>query len=234
MLVTKSAVFLQVPKTAGTWLAHVLEPILIDKLEEFAIPTEIKHLPVYGWVRNPWEWYASFYDYQRSGSDEYDRKSKSVYKAFGKKEVAFDEFLKQLLAPTTDYINRIINWEKIEVMQDPQLAENGNRFKIYSGLEIFILWKDNPIPLLKHMHQTWLTPATRIYKVDNIRTDLIEILKDLNLLTEELESRILKEPARNESVLHNYTDYYTEETRQLVYNEHRDFIEKYNYKFGME
>jgi hypothetical protein len=231
MLVTKNAVFLQLPKTAGTWLAHVLEPILIDKLEEFVVPAEFKHLPVYGWVRNPWEWYASFYDYQKSGTDEYNRQSKSVYKAFGKSEVGFDEFVKQLLSPSPDYISRIINWEKIEVMQDPQLAENGNRFKVYSGLEIFILWKNNPIPLLKHMQQTWLAPATHILQIDTIRTDLVDILKNINLLTDELESRILTEPARNESVLHNYSDYYTDETRQLVYNEHKEFIETYNYKF---
>lgn len=68
MLVTKDFVFLHMLKTGGTWIREVFAAEAIpNDLPKHAIanriPTEHRHKPRLGFVRNPWDWYVSLYEY---------------------------------------------------------------------------------------------------------------------------------------------------------------------------
>jgi len=70
VLIYDSFVFVHMPKTAGTFLAEALSEDLyppVDRLEPHtgwdAIPTSAAGLPGLMYVRNPWDWYVSWYHF---------------------------------------------------------------------------------------------------------------------------------------------------------------------------
>ena len=79
MVITKHFVFLHMPKTGGTFVekacgAHLpREWIATTSLHRHApweeIPERYQGLPVFFLVRNPWDWYVSWFDRVTSAAD---------------------------------------------------------------------------------------------------------------------------------------------------------------------
>jgi hypothetical protein len=72
MLVTNHFVFIHTSRTGGTFLNKlILEHVPGARMLQYHghlgdLPEEFSHLPVIGFVRNPWDWYVSMYfDYRR-------------------------------------------------------------------------------------------------------------------------------------------------------------------------
>jgi len=73
MLVTPHFVFIHIPKTGGRFCRrHIVEfacPVLHrGKLHEPAsrMPNQYRKLPIIAFVRNPWDWYVSWYFHMRN------------------------------------------------------------------------------------------------------------------------------------------------------------------------
>ncbi len=72
VIVTKHFVYVHTSRTAGTFLNKlILEHAPDAQMIQYHghlrdLPREYAHLPVIGFVRNPWDWYvAMFFDYRR-------------------------------------------------------------------------------------------------------------------------------------------------------------------------
>ncbi len=72
MIVTDHFVYIHTSRTAGTFLNKlILEHVPGAQMIQYHghlgdLPSEYSHLPVIGFVRNPWDWYVSmFFDYRR-------------------------------------------------------------------------------------------------------------------------------------------------------------------------
>ena len=67
MLVTDKFVFVHLPRSGGTFVSEVIRKFFPSAheigyhLPRVLLPREYSHLPVLGGVRNPWEFYASWY-----------------------------------------------------------------------------------------------------------------------------------------------------------------------------
>src|SRR5688500_9489995 len=76
MLVTDQFVFLHLPRAGGTFVYEIVKKFFPSAHEigyhfpRELLPREYSHLPVLGTVRNPWEFYVSWYHYHHS-SDTY-------------------------------------------------------------------------------------------------------------------------------------------------------------------
>ena len=72
MLVTDKFVFIHLPRAGGTFVHDVVKKFFPSvreigyHLPRELLPKEYSHLPVLGTVRNPWEFYASWYQHQHS------------------------------------------------------------------------------------------------------------------------------------------------------------------------
>jgi hypothetical protein len=67
VFVTRDFVFLHVPKTGGTYVRTHLPEVLYETQHGGIkdIPSEFQGLPKYAVVRNPWDWYVSWWTYSR-------------------------------------------------------------------------------------------------------------------------------------------------------------------------
>jgi hypothetical protein len=65
VLITDRFVVLQIPKTGGWWLRQVLEPLVVEPRPDHGfwseLPAEYATLPQLAVVRNPWDWYVSWW-----------------------------------------------------------------------------------------------------------------------------------------------------------------------------
>ena len=72
MIVTDHFVYIHTSRTAGTFLNKlIIEHVPGAQMLQYHghlrdLPDKYSHLPVIGFVRNPWDWYVSmFFDYRR-------------------------------------------------------------------------------------------------------------------------------------------------------------------------
>ena len=69
MIVTDKFVFVHLPRSGGTFVSDVIRKFFPSAheigyhLPRELLPKEYSHLPVLGTVRNPWEFYVSWYYY---------------------------------------------------------------------------------------------------------------------------------------------------------------------------
>ena len=75
MLVTPRFVFIHIPKTAGRFCRHqIVEhagPVLYRgglHAPIIRLPQQFDHLPIVSFVRNPWDWYVSWYFHMRDNN----------------------------------------------------------------------------------------------------------------------------------------------------------------------
>jgi hypothetical protein len=102
VLITPYFVFVHVPKTGGIWLKGVLPrdwwvQALDAHTERWRVPKEYADLPVLAFVRNPWDWYVSLYEYGRRlevGEDD------QVHSLFFNGD-SFESFLNEALSTRT-------------------------------------------------------------------------------------------------------------------------------------
>ena len=74
MIVNKDFVFIHIPKTGGTWLTrgisqspqHRSQVQIAPHAPLGLIPENFEHLPAWACVRNPWDWYVSWYEFSRA------------------------------------------------------------------------------------------------------------------------------------------------------------------------
>lgn len=74
MILSKHFVFIHFPKTGGTFVRRLLRDHAPDDWQVHSvqghhtcreIPPPFRHLPRFGFIRNPYDWYVSWYHYQQ-------------------------------------------------------------------------------------------------------------------------------------------------------------------------
>ena len=94
MILSEHFVFLHLPKTGGSFVrelcTHYAPPAwkvrLLDNHPTIRdIPPEYANLPIFGFVRNPFDWYVSWYTYLRKRRNDpfFNRVSEGGSKSFG-------------------------------------------------------------------------------------------------------------------------------------------------------
>lgn len=208
------------PKTGGTWVNEVLREIVVDYRCN-QIPSEPKY-PTIGFVRNPWAWYVSWYNFAMYGSDI----MKNVVKGPTFKylpNVEFETMLKFYVTPTHKFKRDIA----IEGLAWHQLSDWMLAWHQYTKS-----WVNKDAPFYEHLYDLYLVNCDYIGKTESLRYDLKRILKSVGLLSAQLELNI--DCSKNVNVgtkRVDYRTYYTDETAQLVADTHQRIITKHGYTF---
>ena len=232
MIVTGNAVYLHNPKTGGTWLKYVLEPITVTVIEHHIIQHPQLHNNIFSFVRNPWDWYVSHYLFLTGGSEKFKKTypiKPPLLQALP--DQTFTSFVCALTKPDKKFKKKAYNVYRILKQIKP--AE-----ELYLHLdpdpEGILLTRrlEEDSSMYKIMCDAYVKPAFRVGMYEHLRRDAREMITISNDNTDEVMERLVQsDPINITTNKQNYRQYYNDETRQLVALTSKDIIDQYGYEF---
>lgn len=220
MIETKNAIYMHIPRTGGIWVQNVLSPIALKDIDHGLI-NESVNKPVIAFVRNPWNWHISVYEFLKNGSVEMNFSKQimqSLWTALGP-DPSFEFFLENVNNPSLQFRNKILRISKIlnsSTIQEQQLE-----------LQLFNAWILNDISLYQLMVNEFTKYCTYTFRAENIRNDLIHAMDLVGDLNETMYLRALEIPNTNVSIKSGVT--YDDKTYAMVQESCKSVIEKYGY-----
>jgi hypothetical protein len=233
MVITDKSVFFHIPKTGGMWVRQVLCPIALKPFDPketkhtLIIPDGHSHKKKFVFVRNPWAWYVSFYNYLVHGSTELwlDQYPSAFFKHYGT-SYSFDSFATQLIRRDTDLKTKVIATHRLERMLNAKKTSKDALKFLYLDV-----WDKSTQSPYNSIISTYTQNVDMIGKMETIREDLKSMLTLSGELTGEMNVSIDSIPMVNKGVDAEYRSYYTTELRDLVAKDSAEYIDKFSYKF---
>jgi len=235
MIVTKNAVYLHNPKTGGTWLKHILDPILVEYIEHHVPLGPFDHTNTFTFVRNPWSWYVSLYLFLKNGSEHYKASTKIkppiIQALTGDKN--FEDFIKFSTSPDLAFKKKVFSIYRIFELSGMK-TQTYDAIQILSKPEGVILteWMNTDKSYYNVICDVYTRYAHTIGKYETLKPDLIKMVTQSGDISAELLERIENTPPINVTAdKDDYRSYYNDSTRQLVANTSKELIERYGYEF---
>ncbi len=234
MLVADKFVFLHLPRAGGTFVYDVVRKFFPSAREigyhfpRELLPGEYSHLPVLGIVRNPWEFYASWYHHQDSnvryspltnvlfGCLSENRKLDFVQTIRNALDLGVSDdkldFLIQALPENFDYQKRHI----------PNLTKDLMRKIRGTGLGLYT-FRFNQL----------FGQADDVFfcRVETLRSDLMAFFERIGVASDDLRRHVLGLDKENISERLHYSSYYTPELAELVFIRDRQLVERFGFAF---
>jgi hypothetical protein len=234
MLVNDNFVFIHLPRSGGTFVSDIIKKFFPSTREigyhfpRQLLPSEYSHLPILGTVRNPWEFYPSWYEHQSA---------KPVY--LPSKHVLFG-YLSQ--HRTLDFERTVRNAlslgvsdEKLDALIDA-LPENFD----YEARSISNITKDTMakirgtgLGLYAFRFNVMFGEAADVFfcRLESLRIDLTTFFEKIGVATDEMRSYVFNLDKKNTSEHNHYSSYYTPELAELVSIREHQLIERFGFTF---
>jgi len=235
MIVTEHFVFIHMHKTGGQSLNDIIKRCMPDHrvigyhFPRSEVPPDSANLPIVGMIRNPWDWYVSWYAFNKrpnirnplfnivsgGGSGDFKATITNLIRLGSDRPESAQhrEELVHILPESLDG-NRGVGLTRDSIRE---LSESGSGY--YTWLSDRMLGN---------------APDDRTFvgRFENLQDDFLTIMEQLSVkevgkLRLEFDSRERKNTSRHS----HYSHYYDDELRDLVAEEERALIEKYDYKF---
>ena len=230
MLVTDKFVFLHLPRAGGTFVNEVVRKFFPSAREigyhfpRELLPDEYSQLPVMGVVRNPWEFYVSWYHHVRPrnsasilfsclsdngkhGFVETIRNALNLGVSSGRLDL-----LTEMLPEHVDYRRR----------QIPNITKESIRKFRGTGVGYYTL----------RFNQIFGRPDDVFFcRLETLRQDLVTFLGGIGAATNELRDYVLSLDKQNTSEYTHASNYYTAELAELVRIRDRQLVERFGFAF---
>ncbi len=239
MIVTKHFVYIHTSRTAGTFLNKlILEHVPGARMLQYHghlrdLPGEYSHLPVIGFVRNPWDWYVSmFFDYRRKQQYVYQIISErgalgyeetiSRFLKLGDNSVQSKRLLDQLVKAAPTIINaRTPARRHLPGLRSEHFANFPEDHGYYS-------W------LFKLMFESKKKHPVHIGRFENLREEALDLFMITRTpITEAITSYLEKtEPLNSSARPKTFIGGYPPALEQLVADKEKYLIDKFSYEFS--
>jgi hypothetical protein len=220
MLVASQVVFVHIPRTGGGFIKGVLrEHLEVDarapRLSTHAsyddLPVEFRDRPGFCMVRNPWDWYVSWYHhtikqerrFERLGSD--DPKGANWQALFAGGQSTFKETVTRMCEGRLEHA-----FARSARRRDVDLYSEYVRVLAGGALK---------------------RGELEVGRFEELIPFLIELLDRRGLLTEPLRDAVEHSPPTNAAEHGPYPDYYDQELRDLVAHKARWLTDRFDYAF---
>lgn len=231
MIVTDRFVFLHLHKSGGTFVNECLLRFLPDArqigyhLPRRLVPAAYAHLPVLGFVRNPWSYYVSWYAFQAGR-----REPNALFRVLSADgALGFEATIRNMLAlggvdsthlerlvaalPAA-YANRGLNLPGFALA-----PIRGSGLGFYSYLHDYLFEGEGAPPSVGRM--------------ERLREDLPAMLASVGQPpSAPMREFIHAAPPRNVAAHGDYAQYYSPALARLVEERDAALIERYGYRFG--
>jgi hypothetical protein len=239
MIVTDHFVYLHVSRSGGTFLnklimEHVPGAHMVQyhgHLED--LPDQFSHLPVIGFVRNPWDWYVSmFFDYKRKRQYVFQTVSDLGRLQFRPTLTRFlnlgdgSEESQALLEKLTRRAPRVINTQRPARNELPGLRSE--HFANYPQGVGYYSW------LVDLMFHSERSPEIHIGRFEDLRDEALRLFEETGTpITKGITDYLGEAKPLNSSPRpRNYSSSYSPQLEQLVATKDGDLIKRFDYTFG--
>ena len=230
MIVTDKFVFVHFPRTGGTFITDVIVRFFPSAQEigyhlpRSLLPNEYSHLPVLGSVRNPWEFYVSWYCHvwprdaatplhswlSENGKQKFDGVTRNALN-LGTDNDRLDALIEKM-PEEVDYSKRNI----------PNITKGALRKIRGTGVGYYTF----------RFNQLFgKTDEMFFCRQEHLRADLIQFLERIGAARDEIRAHILASEKKNTADHLHYSSYYTPELAELVSVRERGVIERFGYTF---
>jgi hypothetical protein len=230
VIATDKFVFVHLPRTGGTFISELLKKYFPSAQEigyhfpRALIPEKYSHLPILGGIRNPWEFYASWYHHQQSDT----RDSPLFCGLSDNRTLDFSGTVTNALNLGVDKVilDRLIQ----------RLPEHFNyEQKHVSNVTKSLMQKigGTGLGLLTFRFDILFGDANDVYfcRLESLRSDLLMFLENVGAASVEIRDCVLNLEKKNVSEHRHYSSYYTPKLAELVSIRDKPIIERFRYKF---
>jgi len=230
MFVTDKFAFVHLPRTGGSFVIDVIRKFFPSAheighhLPLDLIPSEYRHLPILGTVRNPWDFYVSLYHYvskkdpdsilaawmSENGTGGFQESARNLLN-LGTHKKRLDALI-EMLPQRVDYSKR----------QVPNVSKDKTRRIRGTGIGYY-----------SFRFGEMFGNADNVFfcKLETLREDLVVFFDRIHAASDELRAYILLLNKQNASTHLHYSSYYSPELADLVLARERPIIEKFGYQF---
>ena len=239
MIVTDHFVYIHTSRTAGTFLNKlIIEHVPGARMIQYHghlrdLPEEFSHLPVIGFVRNPWDWYVSMYS-------DYRRKQQYVFQIISQHdaldfEATVTRFLKlgDNCAQSKSLLQQLskVAPPVISARTPPRRGNPGLRSKHFANYPEntgYYSW------LFRRMYESENAHSIHIGRFENLREEVLRLFeqtgtpisKGISAYLEE--AKVLNPSPRPDSFIGGYPP----DLEQLVADKDRYLIEEFGYELS--
>jgi hypothetical protein len=239
MIVTKHFVYIHTSRTAGTFLNKlILDHVPGAQMLQYHghlrdLPEEFSHLPVIGFVRNPWDWYVSmFFDYRRKQQYVFKIIFDSGARGFAEIVPRFlklgdnSDQSKSLLAQLVKAAPTVIDAAAPSRLHLPGLTSE--HFANYSEDQGYYSW------LFRLMYESKNSHRIHIGRFENLREEALRLLTISGTpITGGISAYLERSEALNSSPRpKEFVGGYPPELEQLVADKEKYLIDQFGYDFS--
>ena len=221
MLITKHFIYVHMKKTGGRFIRNLCfnhmpaDWIVPNELNDHAaareIPAEFTDMPVLGFVRNPWDWYVSWYHYVRQQADDADGFESLFWTdVFDEGRASFKEAVTAACVGVPPGGRPVPPW--MERLRDRQM-------------DLYSLW-------CRQMFRGGFDGTVEVGRFEDLREDFIAFLDRHDVpVDDSFAGHVMSRPPDNVTRKRDrYASYYDPELRNLV-GEKSELVDKYGYSF---
>jgi len=235
MLVLEDKIFLHFQKCAGLSVYELVNKLKLKKLwfkEHCGIvnlPEEYEHMRRFAFIRNPYDWYVSYYHfqlYEHTGSVKYW--INPFFSALTKGcSIGFSEFVRNSVNLKTYFENNMEQYQVCIGVFEYAISRGsaswvGSWFKDPDEFRKYIALDELNMSLMEwYMKIIGLNESnTTVYKLEEFNSSLIKEFGSIEFI-----------PHVHTSMHKKYSCYYNNELINVVNRSHDNILDKYNYKF---
>jgi hypothetical protein len=230
MIVTDRFVFLHLHKSGGSFVNECLLRFVPTArsigyhLPRLLIPAENMGLPVLGFVRNPWSYYVSWYNFQSQRPAP-----NALFR------ILSDNGRLDFTATIRNMLELGAGSSQLDAVIGELPASYGN-----SGLNLpkfaFAPIRNSGLGFYSFLYQYLYGELDRkltVERAEELRPRLLDFLQHVgHRVTNALNDFVLDAAVRNTSAHGPYADYYSDELRDLVAEREKLVISRHGYQFG--
>jgi len=229
MIIHPNFIFCRVPRTGGKFLQEFLEKHIDScnrtRRAHFRVADlkeeERKDKFIFGTIRNPYDWYVSWWKYNSESSDKVQ---KDLFKEGRDKD--FNKFIKYLFSRNSGKNQwfdlgimykldiGLLSFKYLKILADYKYIFNAQKYK----------WEKRHNSLLF---------ADQVLRFENFTYDLCDMFHTYNIvnLPDDVKVKLVTAKKTNSTEHDHYSKYYNKESIKLVRHKDRIIFGNYNYEY---
>jgi len=237
MIVTDRFAFIHMHKTGGQSISQSLLNCVESATEigyhypHALLPQKHAQLPLVALIRNPWDWYVSWYAFNRKSG-----MSNALFRIVSNGGVSdFKTTIRNLITlGGPDEQSQFYRWALISILPNTLDANEGvgltkNDIRaLAKSPDGYLTW------LFNRMVGSANRESVHIGRFENLQEDFLTIMRDLGVSDTEALQRELEKTNENSSNHSHYSHYFDEDLKNLVVEMEKTIISRFGYEFEAE